>query len=254
MDPKGVVRRYRLGANVVPLKRVPTLLIGGRRYVLSDYFPMMGQLTDMTAARLIDVGGNRFRYLWIYDTERRMLRMWRASDGDDKFDDRASSHTHLIYTLEKKGQLNRVDHQEHQTIERYMSRKADDTLRRLQELAEEATTEWDHEVRRILRDYYERELKPEIKRRLREVESGVVPFGFRPNPNILQHRTEEEQLRQYVVTDTLKGFTQAVAYEIVSKEVGFDAYEPPQGDQQAVQWEWGNLLQAIYEEWGQGRG
>lgn len=256
MDPKTVAKRFLEAGGVVNFPsrpKVPVLLIHGRKYLLSDYWNMSDDLAGMGAkdepgvAKLIDVGGNRFRYLWVYDTERGRLAMWRASDGDNKFDDRASSSTHYIYTLEKKGQLNRVTHAEYVEVERFMESRYEDTLKSLKEHLEEVATDWDKTVKTILENWFTSKIEPVIKRRLGELASGVIPFGFKVNENILAHKSAEEQAKTFIVSDSLKGFTQAKAYEIVSKEAGYDAYEPPQGDSQAVQWAWSDLVGEAYD-------
>ncbi len=258
MDPKTVAKRFREAGGVVdfPSKpKVPTTLIHGRKYLLSDYWPLGSSLEGMGSpegagggARLIDLGGNRFRYLWIYDTDRGRLAMYRASDGNNKLDDRASSLTHYIYTLEKKGQLNRVTRQEFDQVDREMRNREDENLKALQKHLDEIATDWDKEVKKILEDWFERKIQPVIVRRLAELESGVIPFGFKVNEGILAHRSAEEQAKMFVIGQTLKSFTQAEAYKIVSEAVGYDAYEPPHGgDSQAVQWAWSDLVGEVYE-------
>lgn len=258
MDPKVVAKRFLEAGGVIKMPtrpKVPVLTIKGRKYALSDYWNMsddlagMGSMDDPGKAKLIDVGGNRFRYLWVYDTERGRVAMWRHGDGDNKFDDRASSSTHYIYTLEKKGQLNRVSHQEFVEVERFMSNRYDDTLKNLKEYLAEIATEWDAQVKKILEDWFESKIEPIIKRRLSELASGVIPFGFKVNEAMLAHKSAEEQAKTFIVSDSLKGFTQEKAYEIVSKEVGYDAYEPPHGDSQAVQWAWSDLVGEVYDRY-----
>lgn len=252
-----VVERYKAAGDVVKLRKpkgpkVPTLAIRGRKYALSDYWPFFSEVTESEGeggARLIDVGGGtRYRYLWAYDTDRQAITMWRVSDGEEKHYSRASGEQHLIVTLEKKGQLNRVTHDEFVDIERHMRQQHEATLQSLRQYLEENADDWDRRVKDILRDHYEKKLKPEIERRLSELDRGVKPFGFKVNPGILEFKSAEEQARSFVIANVLSKFTQEEAYKVVSNAVGFDAYEPPQGDPQAVQWQWGELLDEAYRE------
>lgn len=255
---KRVVQRFK-GGGVIPLRvRVPTLAIHGRKYALSDYWPMFSDVQESMApsegggARLLKPeGGNRFRYLWALDSDRKMLTMWRVSDGDEKVHDRMSSMSSYIHALEKKGQLNRVTHEEFLAIERFMHHRYEETLQNLKQLIRENEDDWDRRVKTILQDWFDAKLRPEITRRIAEVEAGVLPFGFKVNDRILEHKTPEQQAKSFVVSQVLGKFDQAKAYDIVSEAVGFDAYEPPQGDNQAVQWAWHELLERVYEEFRQ---
>jgi len=250
-----IARRFKQGVGVVQLKpkgpRVPSVLIHGRKYALSNYWPMLSDMSEPEegGARVIDVGGaGRYSWLWVYDTDRKVLAMWRYSDGDDKFFDRASSHAHLIVTLEKKGHLNRVTHEEFKLVEREMGHRYDSALKALKEIAETNATDWDRQVKDILTKHFEDEIYPNIDRQLENLKKGVMPFGFRYNEHIPKSR--EEQMQTFVVTQVLSKFTQAMAYDLVSKETGFNAYEPPDGgDNQAVQWTWNDLVEATYEKY-----
>lgn len=251
-----VARRFKEGG-VVQLKpkgpRVPSVLIHGRKYALSNYWPMMGDLEEMGGgeggARLITPpeGSNKWRYLWAFDTDRKILGMWRYSDGDEKLNDRASSHQHLIVTLEKKGQLNRVTHEEMVLVEREMQKRQDDTIRALKQTIKENETDWDRQVADILKKHFEDEIYPVIDRRLKELENGVVPFGFKMHD---YPKSREDQMRTFVVTQEVSKFKQEMAYDLVTKEVGYDAWEPPHGgDGQAVQWAWHELIEATYDKY-----
>lgn len=259
MDSKRIARRFLEAGGVVkmtPKPKVPTLTIRGRKYALSDYWPMgTGMADDMApeqggGAKRIDTGGNKYRYLWVYDTDRGRLAMWRHSDGDEKLNDRASSLTHHIYALEKRGQLNRVTREEHVEVERYMHGRYEDTFKSLKEYLKENETNWDKQCRDVLDDWFAKNVEPIVKRRLAELKTGVIPFGFKVNDRILEHKSAEEQAQTYIVTDSMKGFTQEQAYRIVSEAVGYDAYEPPHGgDPQSVYWAWSDLVGEVYDRY-----
>lgn len=254
-----LLQRFKQAGPVVPFPskhKVPTQVIHGRRYVLSDYWPMgAGVSEDMApegggGARLITGPGNRWRYLWLYDTERQILAMWRHSDGNEKFHDKVREHAHNVYTLEKKGQLNRVTREEFVTVEREMRKREDDTIKALQKSVAESATDWDRKVNEILDTWFSRNVEPSLNRRLAELDKGVTPLGFKVNPALLEHgKNAEQQARQWLVTKSLEGFDQSAAYDVVSKVVGFDAYNPPEGDPQAVQWAWGDFLERVFEKY-----
>jgi hypothetical protein len=251
---KKVARRFKESAGVVQMPkrpRVPTILIRGKKYVLSNYWTALGVSSNEEGpgARVIDTGGNdRFSFLWVYDTDRKMIAMWRHSEGNEKLYNRASQHTHDIVVLEKKGQLNRVTHEEMVIIEREMASREAETLRALKQTIEENATDWDRKVADILERHFQKEIYPAIDRRLAELEKGIVPFGFKYNDHIPKSR--EDQMKVFVVTNALSKFTEPAAYDLVSKTVGFDAYEPPDGgDGQAVQWAWHSLHEKTYDKY-----
>lgn len=258
---KRLADRFRQAGPVVPLNvkpHGPVETIHGRRYQLSDWWSMSDGIADLASpegeaggAKLIDVGGNRFRYLWVFDTDRRALTMWRHSDGDEKYSARESSSMQEIHTLEKKKQLNRVTHEEFQQVEREMQRRADDHYKALKQWAKENESDLEKEAAVILRTWFDRNIRPSLERKFSELDKGVIPFGFKLNPALLQHRSEKRQARQWLLTKALEGFDQAAAYGVVSKAVGYDAYDPPNGgDAQAVQWAWSDFIEHVYEELG----
>ncbi len=255
MPLKRLVQRFLQAGNVVPLgspkkPRVPTVLIRGTKYVLSDYWPMLGSGEDAGSggAKFINTGDPRFSYLWAYDMDRKVVAMWRYSDGDEKHFESASSSGHVVVVLERKGQLNRVTHEAFVNIEREMSKRQEDTRRALQKIIEENADDWDREVEKILKTHFEKVLYPEIDRRIKETETGIVPLGFKVNDNIPKSR--EDQLRVFVVTKVFADFNQDKAYDLVSKAVGYDAYEPPHGgDNQAVQWAYHDLVEKTYDKY-----
>ncbi len=261
MDSKRLAERFRQAGPVVPLgapkPHGPTEVIHGRRYVLSDWWSALG-VGDLASpegegggAKLIDTGGNRFRYLWIYDTDRKILAMWRHSDGDEKYHSHETSSMHEIFTLEKRKQLNRVTHAEFQQVEHEMSSRADDHLKALKQWSQEHQSDLEKQAITILDEWFEKNIRPSFERKLSELDKGVIPFGFKVNPDILQHRSEKRQVRQWLLTKALEGFDQAAAYKIVSKAVGYDAYDPPDGgDSQAVQWAWGDFIERVYQQLG----
>jgi len=259
-----LLQRFKQAGPVVPFERkaphpkVPTLLINGRKYALSDYWPMSTEIEEMAnpeggGAKLITGPGNRFRYLWLYDTERQILAMWRGSDGNEKRHDRVRDSAHDIYTLEKKGQLNRVTHEEFVLVEREMTHRADETYKSLKQWAAENQSDLEKQAGEILDIWFNRNVKPTLDRRLADLTKGVKPLGFKVNPTILEHRDADRQARQWLVTKALEGFHQAEAYDVVSKAVGYDAYNPPgDADPQAVQWAYNAFIERTLEKYDLG--
>lgn len=234
--------------------KVPTLMIQGRKYLLSDYGGPLGSLADdeeqpLGGARLINVGGHRFRYLWVCDTEKGFLGMWRHSDGDDKLYERANSVAYHIHKLEGKGQLNRVDHQEMVKVERFMKQRADENLKALKEYAEEIASSFEKHSFKILQDWFDGNVRPNLERKLDEVARGLIPFGFRVNESLLDFKDKTDQARTFVVTKALEGFNQDKAYQVVSDALGIDAYEPPNGGIQDVQWAWSDVIDKVHEQY-----
>lgn len=259
MDPKSVLRRFQAAGKVIELPKkpsttpkVPLLAIRGTKYRLSDYWPMMSDLEELgggpDGAKVIDTGGSRFRYLWAYDTEKGYLAMYRVSDGDEKFHERANSFANYIYALEKKGQLNRVTHEDFVLIERYMRDRQEETIKNLKHYLDEQATDYDRQVKSILEKWFNDHVIPVIERKLDQVKQGVIPLGFKVNDRILQHKTKEEQAKSFVIGEALKVFTMEKAYEVVSEALGLDAHEPGEGrDNQAPQWSWSDIVGEAYD-------
>lgn len=250
---KRVAERFKT-ANVVPFKPKkpsgPTLLISGRKYVLSDYFPMLSGLAEeQTApggARLITTGPPRFSYLWAYDTDKKFVAMWRVSDGDEKAGGSASHYTSDVVALERKGQLNRVTHEEFRAIERYMSEQYHDTMAALKKYIAENANEWDKEAKEIAKELFEEKFLPRILAKFHEVEQGVTPLGFKVNEHMLSHRSPEDQAKMFVSQPILKDYTLQAVDEFAKKK-GIDPDNPP-GDIQALDWGRHEVLDEFYEK------
>lgn len=177
---------------VVPFKPksgVLTIPIGGRKYVLSTDGGPLGDREDddlmgdsPLGARLIrpPSGADKWRYLWCFDTDRKTLTMWRVSDGNEKLSMSASSAQAKIVALEKKGQLNRVTHDEFSKVEREMREREQDQLAAMQMYVESMKSDATKQLDRLVRDYFEETVLPKLLRGLKAVRNGVTPIGFRP--------------------------------------------------------------------------
>lgn len=251
MDPlaKKVAARY--AADIVPLRPKPTgptIQIAGKKYALSDYFPMLSEIIgdpQPGGAKLIDVGGPRFSYLWVYDTDRKAVAMFRVSDGDEKVYGTANQFTTEILTLERRKQLNRVTNAEFRAIHRWMNDKQDETLKAMKEYLEAQADEWDKLSKKLVRDLFEDKILPGILRRWEDLDKGVKPLGFKANPNI--PRPPEDQAKMFVANEALKAFSLAAVEDYIRSK-GFDPDNPPgDGDFQAVDWARQDVIDEFYE-------
>lgn len=241
-------------ANVVPFKPKkpsgPTLPIGGRKYALSDYFPflsdMVGDEEKPGGARLI-VNEPRFSYLWAYDTDKKFVAMWRVSDGDEKAGGSASHYTSEVIALERKGQLNRVTHEEFRAIERYMADQQRDTMASLKKYLAEHADDWDREAKEIAQELFDEKFLPRILAKFREVEQGVKPLGFKVKDFMLEHRSAEDQAKMFVSQPIMNDYTLKAVDDFARKK-GADPDNPP-GDIQALQWAHGDVIHEFYEHY-----
>ena len=136
----------------------------------------------------------------------------------------------LIPRLDKKSEINRVTHPEYQKIEREMSHREDENTRALEQWVEETKTNAQREVDELVREYFDREVRPLMDRAVSGVERGVIPLGFKFNP---EGFPIERQMKAYVtgqLYEKLLGLDRVDAY-VTSKGVDLDAI-----DNQATQW------------------
>lgn len=234
---------YRYAGDVVPFgkprPKVPQATIQGRKYNLSTHSgDIAGDLEDLAApdtgagARIIRLppGANKWKYLWVYDTDRKTLTMWRVSDGDEKYHS-VASNTSLIVSLDKKGQLNRVDHQGFAFVDKAMRKLYADNLKALQDYWEREKGDWQRVVDQEVREYYERFVEPKVEDAVVSVRSGVIPLGFKA----YRPEDKERQMVVHVVTKILMSdLTEDKLLSYLEKK-GLDP-EAPGKDIQAVQW------------------
>ena len=248
---ENVVRRFMAG-DVIPFRPrpgVPTLAIGGRKYVLSTDGGPLGDREDDEKLpddpRIIrpDPSANKWRYLWAYNTEKQLVGMWRISDGSEKLWGSAKSETQSILKLDKKGQLNRVSDAEFRKINAYMRDVEQDTLRALKKTIEESKGDADKAIDRELEKLWTK-LRPSLEREIDAVKSGVTPIGFKPYQPDPQNLLR--QMLSYVIG---KWFTRNFDFEDV---LGALKKKVPQlddeyADIQAVQWAIDEIRDEAYE-------
>lgn len=189
---RNVVSRYLQAGPVVQLKpktRVPTVTISGTKYVLStDGGPMGDREDDELEDRKSPWGGrlirtptgNKWKYLWAYDTDRHTLTMWLVSEGNEKLHGLANTFQHYIFKLEKKGQLNRVSNVEFRKIDAMMQKQADQVQEAMLQEVEEGKSEDIKEVDGLTQEFFDKFVASKIQAALRGVAQGVVPLGFKP--------------------------------------------------------------------------
>ena len=254
MTPEHILARYAAVLPFKPRPGVPVEVIGGRKYVLStdggplgdSEEPGTGWLGD-SGARLIQTPhSQKWRFLWVYDTEKKYVTMWRVTDGNEK---EAGSDTHYgskIVVLEKKGQINRVTHAEFQIVEREMRRREDEVLRSLQETVEANKTDYQRRVDQLAHELYTKHAVPAIQRAIEDIRAGVTPIGFKPfGPNVPERI--ERQMITHVVGQIVRRLVSETALTAYLRQHGIDP-DAPGMDIQAVQWAAGDILDTAYTQ------
>lgn len=240
--------------NVVPLKtgpRAPVFTIGGHKYVLSTDGGPLGDRADddlmedlSSGAKFIPApqGTNKWRYLWVYDTQKNIVAMWRVADGNEKAWGTARDFARKLPVLEKKGQLNRVSGSEFRAIEAEMTRRADAALEAMRDSLESMKDEQTRQLDKLLLRYFEKVGLPILMRKFKEVQQGVVPFGFvaRPGSQIpVVHQAlnfvVSQLFRQEMSQDRIEGWL---------KQQGFDLSRL---DSQTLEWAIQDVLDVAYE-------
>jgi len=244
-------------AAVIPFKPkpgVPTILIHGRKYTLSTHSgSLMGDIEEgfvaegEGGARLIETPiTNKWKYLWVYDTDKQIVAMWRVSDGDEKVHDQARMQGALIVKLEKKGQLNRVTHDEFRRVDTDMGRRTADALSSMQKYIEENKDDFQRQVDIHVRQFFDRMVKPSLERAVSDVRRGVRPFNFKPLEG--SQRSIEQQAVMFVVGETLRREMPLPKVEAWLKTKGLDV-DSPNVDNQATQWAIGDIWDEVQEQY-----
>lgn len=253
---KRVLRRFLAGP-VVPFgkpTKAPqhTIEIGGKKYALSDDGGPLGSPDDdgpewSGGARLIrGPSHGKFKYLWVYDTDRQLVAMWRATDGNDKVFDSARSMMSKIIKLDKKGQINRVPTAEFHKIEAAMRKAADENFKSLQEWVEREKTSFQREVDQRAQEFFDRHVDPLIARAVQDIDNGATPMGFKPHSMDLPVR---RQAVAFVMGRIMQREFTAEKVEHYLKQHGLDV-EAPGHDIQAAEWAIGDVQGRAFEKYG----
>jgi hypothetical protein len=251
-----VLRRFLSAGDVIPFggkKPVNThfVKIHNEKYVLSnDGGPLgdpdeqdSGYAGEMGARLIVGPGAGKFKYLWVYDTDRQIVAMWRAHDGNEKVHQRASSMQAKLIKLDKKNQINRVSHETYVVIARAMQQAARDNEASLKQWIAEMETDFQKTVNELTKRYFDEHVRQDIERAVAAVQSGVVPLGYKA---FGAPQDRERHMTTKVISDVLsRRFTEPLVERFVSEQ-GVDLES---GDNQAVQWAVGDVTQAVFEEY-----
>lgn len=245
----------RFAAEVVQLRPQavagPKLTIGGKHYVLStDSGPLMGDLTEVLAPQeggprvIHGPGGNKWRYLWAYDTENDTVAMWRASDGDEKLYDTGKHAGVYLARLTKKGQLNRVTPQEFKAIDAAMRKRQHETIEELKTVVESNKDDNERQLDKLVQAFFEKHVVPLIERAVSDVQKGAIPFGFKPHDPKGEHVSIERQATSYVVGKVVQKAMTEPKVEAYLRQHGFD---PDSVHNQSLEWAIGDVRDMAYE-------
>ena len=230
----------RIAGAVLQFPGVPrnthTLTIGGVKYVLSTLWPgVMGDLTEDAPEGVVRPDDmDPWKYLWVYDTDKQLLVMWRASDGNNKVWGSAKSQTHLIATLEKKGQLNRVDNNQFRHIEAEMSKRERENEASLEEWVEELKDDFQRQVDVAVQSYFDREVRPVMDKAIANVDAGAIPIGFKPSGGA---QPLDRQMKAYVTGKIYEKLFNLDVIDAHMRELGHGLVQNPQ----ATQWAQGDV-------------
>jgi hypothetical protein len=253
MDPLAMRVAARYAGEVVQLRphqSGPKIEIAGKHYALStDSGPLMGDLMERLAPaeggpRIIEPpeGGNKWKFLWAYDTDAQVLAMWRVSDGDEKFWDNAKAHAAHIVKLDKRGQLNRVDSSAMRQIESFMHHRMHETIEDLQRAVEEYKSDADKLLDKHVREFFATHVKHHVEAAVAKVMHGAIPIGFKafdPKGNV------QRQAASFVIGQVLKRDMSEEKVEAYLHQHGFDMKSV---DPQALEWALADQRDKVFEE------
>ena len=248
-----VVARYLSAGDVVPFGGKPKSLhfvkIQGVSYSLSDDGGPLGSPEEQAEwtgdARVIrGPGAGKFKYLWVLDTDRKMVTMWRAHDGNEKVYERASGLSSKLVRLDRRGQLNRVDHATFLIIRRAMEHEANENEAALKKYLIDNESDMQKRVNLLTQRYFDEQVLPDIERAISDVKKGAVPFGFKPHAldNV------ERQKMVYVMSQVIaKKFSIPLVEKYLASK-GIDL-EAPGADIQAAEWAVHDVTYAAYDNY-----
>ncbi len=206
MTRDDVIRTLRACANLLvggDLRKLrpggPTVTIGGRAYVLSSDGGPLGDREDDdaladTPGLIIQRGGDKHRYLWVFDLEGDRVAMWRASDGNEKASGSAAHYASTIRKLDQRGQLNRVTEDEFDAVERHMRDLEQQRFEELERLVEENKDEVQRAIDKAAVKFFDEKVRSKVEHAVAAVDDGVIPIGYKPIPG----RSEVEEHRSKV--------------------------------------------------------
>ncbi len=251
----------RYAAQMLQFKQKPKhfITILGERYALSDDQDFVGDIADdMTGdespedegARLIDLGGpeDPWRFVWLLNTDKQQVSVYRVTDGDLRAEGPARTFTRALARLDAKGQINRVDGNTERRLAQHFEKIADEHAARLEAWIEAGKDEFQRNVDRLVREFFDRKIAPKIKDVLEDLDEGVHPFGFEFNDKIVHWKDEAAQKRMFVVSREMEKFNlPAIDAYLRSKGLNLEA---PGMDSQAAYWAMHDVIQDAYRQFG----
>lgn len=223
-------------------KNTHTMLIAGVKYVLSTYWPgVMGDISEEPpetegGARVIrQEGMDPWKYLWAYDTDKQILAMWRVSDGNNKEWGNARTASRTIIALEKKGQLNRVDNAQFRRIEAEMSKLERESEASLEKWVDELKDDFQRRVDTLVREYFDKTVRPVMDRAVASVNAGAVPIGFKATEGGFP---VDRQMKSFVTSNIYNNLFNLDKIDAYVQTHGVDLGS---GDSQATQWAQGDV-------------
>lgn len=219
--------------------------LGGRSYAVSDVgVPIrLGPGDELPeqpegGARVIDAGGNPFRYVWVYQPESERLEMYRLSDGEWKVIASPTDFPRTFNRLQRSGQLNVVTPEEMEDFEAEMRRRYEETMQSLKQAIELDKTEEDRKVEQLVSAFFEQKVLPELERRWAEIDQGVMPFDFEYNERFSKPKEQQAKMHALHATMESVGFSDREDSPLevyVIEGLGYSSYEDFE-DLQALQW------------------
>jgi len=235
--------------------RVPQHTIGGRKYNLSTGAGPMGDLAEEEPEGMLGGGqvlrgpvSNKWKFLWVVDTDKEYVTMWRVTDGNEKSAGRTSHFMQELVKLDRKGQLNHVSNREYRIIEKHFRRIEGDHARSLKEWARSLGGGYQERVNKIAQDFFDGEFKRDLERRLRDMKRGVIPLGFELNERLLVHENERAQMQGHIISETLKGYTVKALEKHMRDKHGLDP-EDVNVDGQAAHWALHDVLDDMWRRY-----
>lgn len=231
------------------------VMVGGRSYALSNIgVPMVseGPVATDFGARVIEGGGNPWRYIWVHEPEDGQLDMYRYSDGEWKVLGNIRDYPGTFQRLRRARQLNTVTTEEMHEFEGAMRQRNEETILAIQESWEAMKTDEQRRVEGLVRRFWDDEVEPLVVKLWADIDAGVEPIGFEYDPDFAE-RTGKDREAQ----------AKSFALQLATRHAGFSPFDSPleayvvrrlglpgsEGleDLQAIQWAHGDVMDVIYQ-------
>lgn len=205
--------------------------IGGRTYLLSNQGPNSDPSPE-------------YRWIWAVDKSKGTVAHWSAREGTNKSWGKITDpyFKRVLQQLQKKRQLNLLDHSDFQTLERQMSQMENSTKNSLQKSIEEIKTDTDRKTDLAAMDYFREKIEPKIRPLTKAIDRGMIPMGF----DYISQFPESKnfQARMYVIGNLLhKELADPNFSNWVKRNKGFD---PNKYDRQGSHWALTEARDKIY--------